>query len=572
MATFDLSDYGTVIVEDLSINGEIVKSIPSGLPIGTIIPWQDLSTIPNGWSLCDGSATYTDLGGQTKTIPDLRSRFIIGYDSRDTSFNVDTSGSSFIYREADSDSHDPRNAFALGDVNDLNNSTTDYERVYYSLAYIICVANPFTNSTGDKTITGDVIATDGIFSRVVTADNLVSATYTVTGSFSAGRDTDSTSYLGRSAIGYNGTTSDFATLSHVDHNTSTNYGFGQTSDGSTHINAASDAKISMRIADQEKIIVNSDGNLGIGASNPVNKLDVSGSVAIGSGYAGLSTAPTDGLIVQGNIGIGTSTPTKNLTINASNPVIQLCNSTSGSGADDGFQISTSSSGAVINNKENGNLEFQANGHTCLAIASNGYVGIGTNSPINNLDIAGNMTIGSGYATTYAGPNNGLIIEGNVGIGTATPSVPLEVNGEIRGYGVCVVGAIIMWSGTLSSDSPQDVNGTVHTNWKVCNGSNGTPDLRNRFITGAYNNNDIGNTGGTNSLTLGANNLPNHSHGITIYAGDDLNWNNNGPNYPIGTDNVYAGQSDTVTTSTTGSGQAIDNRPAYYALAFIMRVS
>ena len=460
MATFDLSDYGTVIVEDLSINGEIVKSIPSGLPIGTIIPWQDLSTIPNGWSLCDGSATYTDLGGQTKTIPDLRSRFIIGYDSRDTSFNIDTSGSSFVYREADSDSHDPRNAFALGDVNDLNNSTTDYERVYYSLAYIICVANPFTNSTGDKTITGNVIATDGVFSGYVTADNLTSATCTVTGSFSVGRDTDSTSYLGKSAIGYNGTTSDFATLSHIDHNTSTNYGFGQTSDGSTHINAASDANISLRIADQEKIIVTSDGNLGIGASNPVNKLDVSGSVAIGSGYAGLSTAPTDGLIVQGNVGIG----------------------------------------------------------------------------------------------------------------TATPSVPLEVNGEIRGYGVCIVGSIIMWSGTLSSDSPQDVNGTLHTNWKVCNGSNGTPDLRNRFIIGANSNSDIGNTGGSNSLTLTAQNLPNHSHGITIYAGDDLNWNTNGPNYPIGTDNVYNGESDTIATTATGGGQAIDNRPSYYALAFIMRIS
>ena len=570
MATFDLSDYGTVIIEDLTINGEIIKSIPSGLPVGTIIPWQDVSTIPNGWSLCDGSGTYTDLGGQTKTIPDLRSRFIIGYDSRDTSFNIDTSGSSFIYREADSDSHDPRNAFALGDVNDENNSTTEYERVYYSLAYIICIANPFTNSTGDKTITGNIIANNGYFSESVTASNIVSSTYNVVGSFSAGRDTDSTSHLGRTAIGYNGTTTDFATLSHVDQNTSTNYGFGQTSDGSTHINAASDAKISMRIANQEKIIINSDGNLGIGASNPVNKLDISGSMAIGSGYAGLSTAPTDGLIVQGNIGIGTSTPTKNLTINASNPVLQLCNSSSGSGADDGLQISTSTSGAVINNKENGNIEFQANGNTCLTFASNGYVGIGTNSPINNLDIAGNLTIGSGYATTYAGPSNGVLVEGNVGIGTATPSVPLEVNGEIRGYGVCIVGTIIMWSGTVSSSSPQDVNGTVHTNWKICDGSNGTPDLRNRFIVGAYSNSDIGNTGGTNSVTLTASNLPNHSHGITLYMADDFHWNTNGTNYAIGTDN-YSATSGASTTA-TGSGTAIDNRPAYYALAFIMRVS
>ena len=128
----------------------------------------------------------------------------------------------------------------------------------------------------------------------------------------------------------------------------------------------------------------------------------------------------------------------------------------------------------------------------------------------------------------------------------------------------------MWSGTVSSSSPQDVNGTVHTNWKICDGSNGTPDLRNRFIVGAYSNSDIGNTGGTNSVTLTASNLPNHSHGITLYMADDFHWNTNGTNYAIGTDN-YSPTSGASTTA-TGSGTAIDNRPAYYALAFIMRVS
>jgi len=53
------------------------------------------------------------------------------------------------------------------------------------------------------------------------------------------------------------------------------------------------------------------GNVGIGllSGTPLkNKLDVAGSVAIGSSYAGVNTAPADGLIVQGNTGIGTPTP------------------------------------------------------------------------------------------------------------------------------------------------------------------------------------------------------------------------------------------------------------------------
>jgi hypothetical protein len=50
------------------------------------------------------------------------------------------------------------------------------------------------------------------------------------------------------------------------------------------------------------------GNSGMGTITTQNRLDVSGSVAIGAGYAGLSSAPTDGLLVQGNVGIGTSSP------------------------------------------------------------------------------------------------------------------------------------------------------------------------------------------------------------------------------------------------------------------------
>ncbi|MGI8485533.1 MAG: glycosyl hydrolase family 28-related protein, partial [Thermomicrobiales bacterium] len=49
------------------------------------------------------------------------------------------------------------------------------------------------------------------------------------------------------------------------------------------------------------------GNVGIGVTNPVNKLGIAGGVAIGS-YAGVNTAPTNGLIVSGNVGIGTTNP------------------------------------------------------------------------------------------------------------------------------------------------------------------------------------------------------------------------------------------------------------------------
>ncbi|MBU0731877.1 tail fiber domain-containing protein [Patescibacteria group bacterium] len=50
-----------------------------------------------------------------------------------------------------------------------------------------------------------------------------------------------------------------------------------------------------------------EGNVGMGTSGPVNKLDVGGGVAIGTGYSGTRIAPTDGMIIEGKTSIGTYT-------------------------------------------------------------------------------------------------------------------------------------------------------------------------------------------------------------------------------------------------------------------------
>jgi hypothetical protein len=50
------------------------------------------------------------------------------------------------------------------------------------------------------------------------------------------------------------------------------------------------------------------GKVGVNTDAPLNPLDVVGAVAVGT-YAGVNTAPSNGLIVSGNVGIGTSTPT-----------------------------------------------------------------------------------------------------------------------------------------------------------------------------------------------------------------------------------------------------------------------
>ena len=171
---------------------------------------------------------------------------------------------------------------------------------------------------------------------------------------------------------------------------------------------------------------------------------------------------------------------------------------------------------------------------------------------------------------------------------------------LRGVFLNMRGAIVMWSGLLSQ---------IPEGWVLCDGRNGTPDLRDKFIVGAGREYTIGDTGGAKAVTLTVSQLPSHNHtagyagahshtGSTNVSGSHThsyrrpqegNSTDSGVggsssvrhtwgNYTTGSAgdhshslSINTAASHTHTINNTGGGQAHENRPPYYALAFIMYI-
>lgn len=136
-------------------------------------------------------------------------------------------------------------------------------------------------------------------------------------------------------------------------------------------------------------------------------------------------------------------------------------------------------------------------------------------------------------------------------------VNLNTNVQSNAQWLVPAGAIIMWSGAINQ---------IPTGWRLCDGQQGTPDLRNRFIVGAGNEYYVGSKGGLKEVRLTVSQMPEHSHNLPVsisHWGRSFKGDNDGPK------TVCAG-SYTATRS-NGAGLAHENRPPFYALAYIMKL-
>jgi len=194
----------------------------------------------------------------------------------------------------------------------------------------------------------------------------------------------------------------------------------------------------------------------------------------------------------------------------------------------------------------------------------------------------------GTGASILAANNVLLGNGTSPLQTVPPGASgnvLTSNGTTWISGTAfVTGMIMMWSGTIA---------TIPSGWALCNGSSGTPDLRDRFIIGASVDSGGqsvttitgGNTktgGSKDAIVVSHNHTANSSvndfgHVHTFTEDNVGNTNagiNTGGNFARQTKNTslaFTGITVATSISSTGSSGTNANLVPYFALAFIMKL-
>lgn len=195
-------------------------------------------------------------------------------------------------------------------------------------------------------------------------------------------------------------------------------------------------------------------------------------------------------------------------------------------------------------------------------SGDGWTSTGTITSNGTLAVTGSLTLDGATGTS-----------GQVLVSSGSSATPTWGN-------AFVTGMIMLWSGST---------GSIPSGWALCNGSSGTPDLRDRFVVGAGSSYAVNATGGSNTGTTSTKSLTTSSTTLSVprdgwgTAGSGLGSVTAGRLLVGSGQNEYSEFLESIRSSGNdrslgshnhtigGHNHTVDTRSPYYALAYIMKL-
>ena len=586
---YDLSTTSWIVADDLNSGG---SSGGSSDPVGTIVAWSGGSNnLPTGYQLCDGTTPVTTelqlVVGVGNTVPDLRDRFIIGAGNN---YAVDATGGSkdaVVVEHKHTTNIDgghviPGNGgstFGYGGAGTYSSTIFNMQNEgvsgtdqnlppYYALCYVIkhtsatSLSNTFIglNDTPISHSNGKILQSNGSsliwidlptgfsgnYNDLTNKPTLFSGSYndlsnkptlfsgsyndlsnkpTIPSTLNDLSDVDTTGVANGKIIKYNGSSwviaddasggaSPGGSDTHVQFNSSGSF----SGDASlTWDNTNKKFKIGNADSDSYLLVGNNSKRTEIRNNNSSTYLY---SYADSTFHIGI---PGSGTTIQ----LDSVSTTMARFVQGAECALYHNNGLRFETTSDGAKISGNMQFTAANPEiqfNTGGPRFRVPANNTLTIHSGGNSGTGD---LERFRIGSSGQIGFGGAN-YGTPGQVLTSNG----ANSAPTWQTVSGGGGSGGGNVAVGSIMIWSGATNQ---------IPTGWQLCDGTNGSPDLRDKFVIGAGNNYNVDDTGGSTTST--------------------------------GSGAVSFGANGTGTASTAGSSSAtvsitVDTLPPYYALCYI----
>ena len=343
----------------------------------------------------------------------------------------------------------------------------------------------------------------------------------------------------------------------------------------------------------DRLVVNTDGHLDIGGNVDFGGgIDVTGNITV--------SGTVDGVDVAALKTAHDSISTSNGTILGTVGLAQGVTAQTQGQSDNSSKVATTSyvRTAVSNLVDSSPAALDTLNELAAAIGDDANFSttvtnsIATKMPKSGGEFTGNITVEN---VTPDGDSSRNLGSNSVRFANVYADNFVGSGANLTGVEAFVSGMIILWSGNT---------GNIPSGFVLCNGSNSTPDLRDRFVVGAGSSYNPGNTGGSASVTLSTTQIPSHNHttpnhrhsfsGSTNNDTHSHTWdrqdaandqgyrpwpasNNDCRRTTANTGNdthnhSFSGNTGyhQGTTTSTGSGSSHENRPPYYALCYIMK--